>query len=109
MIGRKSRLSVPFWLIACSVILFWGIPRARAENRAIILCGSGGDESFTKEFTDLAERLRRALTGMCNWPAKNIHVLLETESEGAAASTIEGIRQTFESVSKEAASTDDLY
>ena len=59
-------MRVPFSVIL--TVLLWGFAMAvcpaasRAENHAVIICGSGGNEEFQESFTDLAVRLA-ATTG----------------------------------------------
>jgi hypothetical protein len=96
-------------------------PRAAVDPNkfAMVIAGAGGEEAYTKKFTDQATRLYDALTSQLGFAEKNVFLLTETASGGpedgasgddpahARRSTAAEVRKSFAAI-KAAATSESL-
>lgn len=93
---RKNR-----WCVVAPLLLFlasFSASALAATPYTLILCGSGGEEAYTKKFTDWGLRLRKVLTTKFGYDAPSIALLTEQpQGEGSPGptTTLESIRAAF--------------
>ena len=90
-------------------------PRAAVDSNkfALVVAGVGGEETYTKKFTGLANQLYDALTNRLGFDEKNVYLLTETAGTPAepahdanlphtARSTAEEVRKAFATIKSSA-------
>jgi hypothetical protein len=105
------RLSI-IALLTMAAVLAPGSRAARADSRHIIICGSGGDETYRSKFASWGPRLRRALVDRMGQSSESVVLLMEATEDTSAPARLCDL-ETIRSVLKEAAgrltADDDLF
>lgn len=105
--------SVPLWFVLLTALgLSLGPREVTASPHDIIICGSGGDETYKAKFASWGRRLSEALVKQLGRRAQDV-VLLTESGEGATTPARICDLATIRAVLKEAATTtrsdDDLF
>lgn len=106
---RILSIATMFWI---SVGLAPGPHAAPAMVTDIIICGSGGDETYTKKFAAWGQRLRKALVEKLDRAPESVALLLnpvDGATTPATSPTLETIRTVLENTSHTLGPNDDLF
>lgn len=82
---------------------------AHAGSTHVIVCGSGGEEAYSKQFLDWGTRLRAVLGSYDNDGSAGVFLMTEAPSDDARPSTLEGIRALFQELAASTGPEDDVY
>lgn len=82
---------------------------AHAGSTHVVICGSGGEEAYSKQFLDWGTRLRTVLGSYDNDGSARVFLMTETPSGDARTATLEGIRALFQELAESTPPEHDVY
>ncbi len=99
-------------ILSLALALYQAPRAASAASADLIVCGSGGDETYSKKFDDWGKRLRKAIAAHRKQSTEVI-VLLSESPDGPSTRTktseLGNIKAALEKMSEEIGPEDDLY
>ncbi len=107
---ERAPPGLPFWLLVVAVAL--GVPKAAAAPYDLIVCGSGGDDEYRRQFAEWGHRLRKTLIEPMGHPEENVLLLTEAAGEGSAtwkATSAETIAEAIRTLQPRLTEDDDLF
>ncbi len=96
-----TRALLAVWLISIIQI-------AQAADHVVLIGGMGGEEKFTKEFSDSLLKIRDLLVKRHGYAAENIRLLMEKAKDADGVSTLETIKSEMTRLTQKAKSDDTL-
>ena len=106
--GPSVRKLLALWVTLATVYTSQPVG---AESYSLIVCGAGGEDSFTEEFTSWGIRLRAALVEACGHDQDRIVLLTEggEEPEATASSSRESILSRLRELGVRTKPEDQLF
>lgn len=97
-------------LAVAALVLFAGFA-AQADAYHVILCGSGGELEYQRQFPEWSNRLKDALVTRLGVPADHVTLLTASETaepQGAKETTLDDIQALFDGLRSRIVAGDDL-